>query len=381
MTNASRPLADLLSLLRPSARDTTLLCACLLDDERGRAALRSWSQSGPPADLLRPRCNRLFPLLAEAVRRSDLTLDPTVRSLLRAALASEEVRYEAYLRVFGPLLTAMVEDGIDPIVLKGAALAETVYPRPQLRHTHDIDLLIAPHQHSQAIASAQRCGWRPGAARDSFIHSSGLPLGLHTRVVRASFAPADFQALRQRTKTIPLAGLPLETLGPADALVHILGQALTSGTFFSLQWACDAILSVAHGEIDWELFTTEVTRGRLSWAYAEMLRYLRNDIGAAVPAEVVAAIENNAAGSARDQEAVIASMDAGAFRMGTMWERASTWPTRLALLKWMFLPGSTAAHAAAPDVPYWQLPLRSLRRGALGLIRRTQRQRAGSAHD
>jgi hypothetical protein len=357
-----------LSFLRPTAAGTALLRACLLEGERGKEALTTWLRSAPSADLLRPAGNRLFPLLAEAARRSEIALDPFVRSRLRAALASEEVRYEGYCQLLGPALAALLGDGVDILVLKGAAIAETVYPRPQLRHSHDIDVLVAPRQHAGAVARLQRLGWQreragPESDTDSFVHAFGLPLCVHTRWIRGSLGPTDFAALRSRARRIRLAGVLVPTPSPADALLHILGQAVTSGTFRSLVWACDAFFCVDRSEeMDWHLFARELRKSPLAPAYLQLLGYLHDNLDLALPGVITEALGRGETGlSWPDCEILIASLDAGAFGRRRMWA-ASRWATRMLLLKWLLWPRSDVARAISPDVPPWRLPFDNLRR-------------------
>jgi hypothetical protein len=362
------PLADLLSLLQPAPPDTTLLRACLLTDDRGKAAFRSWSNNGSSADLLPPRWNCLFPLLAEAMHRFALPIEPGVRSRLRAALLSEEARCQAYVAIAGPALTALAEGGIEVIVLKGAALAATVYPRPQLRHTHDVDLLVEQAQRGDARACLQRRGWRltrstSASATDTLTHASGLPLCLHTRLIRGSLLPENFNAFRDRAQPCAIAGNAALTLSPADTLLHVLGQAVTSGSTSSLRWACDAFFCVTRGpEVDWKVFNEELTKTQLAIAYDGLLHYLRDNLGLTFPTPVVAEIDRQATQATWWQrEALVASLDAGAFGRRRMWARAQSWPARLALLKWLLAPDSRLAQVIAPGVPRWRLPLDNLR--------------------
>jgi hypothetical protein len=368
----SSSLADLLSFLHPSPDDTTLLRACLLEDERGSTAFAAWSRSGAAAEVLPYHRNRLFPLLAEAARRFDAALEPTVRLHLRAALASEEVRYAAYLDVLRPALGALVEEGIQLIVLKGAALAETVYPRPQLRHSHDADLLLAADQQKRALSILLAHGWSlavapaPAASR-TLIHRNGLPLCLHTRLIRGSLHPIEFPVLRGRACALEVAGVKVMRLSPADALLHILGQAVTSGGFASLQWACDAYFCVERGEeIDWNLLTESLAASELSPAYCGLLLDLSKALDISLPEAVCGALDQAPrAVSWKQREALVAALALGGFGFRKIWRGGSvTWRTRAALLKWFLAPEARLATAVAPETPRWRLPLRNLRRAA-----------------
>lgn len=337
----------------------------------GRAALESWLRSGLGTDPLPPRLNRLFPLLAEATRRVEAPVERGVRSRLRAALASEEVRYEAYIRVLAPTLAALAQGGMTAIVLKGAALAETSYPRPALRHSHDIDLLLAPEERAEAIACLRQHGWSsaggaPDSGTDTLVHRFGLPLGVHTRLIRSSLPTTDFERLRARVRPLELAGVPALMLSRPDTLLHILGQAVGSGGFSALTWACDAFFCVAAGgSFDCSVFAGDLRQTPLAPAYAELLCYLRDELDVAVPSSVGESARRASPLPWQQREALVASLDAGAFGRRRMWARSRSWPTRLVILKWLLLPSGTVARAVAPGIPPWQLPLRNLRR-ALG---------------
>jgi hypothetical protein len=366
------PLAELLSLLRPTPADTTVLRACLFTDERGRLALESWTRHSSVSDLFAVRWNRLFPLLAEAVRRFGISLRPAVRSRLRAALASEEMRYEAYIRALCPALTGLKQEGLTPIVLKGAALAEGVYPRAALRHSHDVDLLFAKDERAAAIDVLGRHGWsrtaiEATAGTSMLIHSCGLPLGVHTRLVRGALQANDFAQLRARGREFSVADVQALTLSPEDSLVNILGQAVTSGTFPSLQWVSDAFYCLQRaGSFDWPLFLGELTKIGLATACIAPLWYLREAIELPVPDEADDLVRLAGATGWAEREALIAFLDAGGLGRRRMWSAAKGWETRAVLLKWLLLPRRDLADAILPSVPLWRIPLRNVKRAAIG---------------
>jgi hypothetical protein len=58
------------------------------------------------------------------------------------------------------VLAALTEAGLLTILLKGAALAYTLYPDPALRPMSDLDLLIHPQDLKQAVQVIQSMGYR-----------------------------------------------------------------------------------------------------------------------------------------------------------------------------------------------------------------------------
>ncbi len=69
-----------------------------------------------------------------------------------------ELRLESDLRT---LLQAFAEAGIQPLLLKGTALAYSLYPEPWLRPRCDTDLLIAEAEREKAEALLLRLGYQP----------------------------------------------------------------------------------------------------------------------------------------------------------------------------------------------------------------------------
>jgi len=61
------------------------------------------------------------------------------------------------------LLDALSAESIDVVVLKGAFLAQAVYPDAALRAMSDADLLVRDHELERAARVLQALGWRQGA--------------------------------------------------------------------------------------------------------------------------------------------------------------------------------------------------------------------------
>lgn len=130
--------------------------------------------------------------------------------VLRGALAlsRDELAREWAARCRGAqLIDDLRRDGIDTLVLKGAAFAARLYDDTEWRTAVDVDLLVAPEQHGAAGAALRRAGFEPGLlATDTF-----RPADVHAdEWVR----PRDGQAVDLH-RTIPGAGCPPERLWAA----------------------------------------------------------------------------------------------------------------------------------------------------------------------
>ena len=81
---------------------------------------------------------------------------------LRAAAAMEELN----ARELRAVLTLLAGEGIDPVLLKGAALARTHYRRPELRPRSDTDFMIPESAREHAARVLARLEYQRAAEID-----------------------------------------------------------------------------------------------------------------------------------------------------------------------------------------------------------------------
>jgi hypothetical protein len=288
-------LADALSILLPRADQTWLLRACLLAAEPGRDAWRQWqrhhrdvkaalSDDGSGA-------KQILPLLYAALKRNGADVDPSLRPYLTTSYAREEMRNEAYRAIGRAALEALAAHGVSAIVVKGAAVAEHVYDHPAQRHSHDIDLLVAPDDLDHAIPALEsarftRAPASPdhGALDVRLDHPSGLPVELHATLFAIPFYEPPRAEVWQHTRPAMVAGVPTRTLTPEMSLVHVCGHASYAWSRHCLRWVCDAWFIIEReGDLDWHQLLDIARRTRLTLPLLVMLRYLHDTLGARVP--------------------------------------------------------------------------------------------------
>lgn len=64
-------------------------------------------------------------------------------------------------RAYTGAASTLAQAGIRPMLLKGAAMNETIYPHPGLRSMGDIDVLVRPDEVDEAEALLRADGWTP----------------------------------------------------------------------------------------------------------------------------------------------------------------------------------------------------------------------------
>lgn len=311
-------MSDLLSELRrqllPSPPQTLIARVCLAAPPAAQAAWGEWIESNPNpvTALAHPRsgARRLLPLLHRAVSQQDLPAPREVKTYLRTAALRDELRYENFRKTARLALQALVAAGVEPVALKGAALAESYYPHPSLRHSHDLDLLVRESDFGRATECLERAGWRRrstiAAARHhhrSLVHPGGLAVCLHSRLLRLPHLgprPEEIDAVTIRGDAF---GVAVRKFNPQASLAAVCAQAGCHPSRITLNWISDAFFLLAgNPAFDWSTCVRYVREWQVSLPAAITVRYLADALGAPVPQDVCRDLDVSA-GQVQDKAA------------------------------------------------------------------------------
>ena len=363
-------LTDALSIILPSPEQTWLLRACLHPAESGRQAWEVYQRlvTDPKKAFKNPRLGgkTLAPLLLTALRNNGVVVDSSILPYLRTAYLREELRSNTYRSILRDALTALSSRRVSSIVLKGAALAETVYAEPALRHCDDISIFLREEDLLPAAALLSSCGFTPvrkklwpGVRPFTLIHESGLPLHLHRSlfcVTRYNVPPAD---LWTRSQTHVIAGIPTRILSPADNLLHVCIQAFSYSRRESPRWVADAWhVIVGHHDFDWDVMVDCAITNHLALPLYVTLRYLAEDLHAPIPEIILDRL--CAAASQTDVmrgEATLATaLAGGGLSLKSLARVTGGWRPRALVLKWILFPSRDYLRSAYHVGHPWLLP-------------------------
>ncbi len=232
----------------------------------------------------------------------DLPDEPAARLSNGAArVAAEQLNMTHEL---ARLLKVFNKSDVPVMLLKGAALTQTVYADPGLRPMSDLDLLVRPEHMDAAFGILEGAGCRRGAEllRDDFfprfyyetewLTNSPRPvrIDLHARALRplriSRTMPDD--ALWHGSRRIDIHGATAWIPSPEAMFIHLCAHAAYHGCA-RLIWLYDLRRFVDHhrGDMDWPLVLRLCRRWRLSLPVRVAIERCRDVVGNSCPSEVI----------------------------------------------------------------------------------------------
>lgn len=283
----------------PTAAQELLLQAAFRPGPEALAAWTAWCGSQPPEGL-DPGSQRLLPQVYANLR--GLGEGDSRLAALRRAYQLTRARNAVVLRDLAALLRAFRAEGIETLVLKGAALIALAYGDPGRRPLTDVDVLVPAARALDAISVLQRAGWASALAApetlvgvrhaDDFVDARGRRVDLHWAVLQECCEPGASDDFWRASVPLELEGAATRALCPADQLLHVCVHGARSSSVQPLGWAADAMAVLCAGgdPVAWDRLVAQTQARRLVVPMREALAYLRERLDADVPGDVSRAL-------------------------------------------------------------------------------------------
>ncbi|MEP7384004.1 MAG: nucleotidyltransferase family protein [Gemmatimonadota bacterium] len=245
--------------------------------------------------------------------RAQATPTPTLSDELRASF--ERVAMIAdftagYLEQrIGETMAALQARGVDALLLKGAALAASVYRSFAERPMGDVDLVVPGGQAEEAFQIFQTVGWRWDSAefpRERYRGHHHFPplldgrgmdarLELHTELfVEGSPFALDAAQLFRAGREVTIGKGRAIIPSPEHLLLHTCIHYTWSHMMLFGAWrAFRDVMALSDAGIDWDKFLADAERHRAASSCFWTLRLSERLAGATLPAEVMRRLQRS----------------------------------------------------------------------------------------
>jgi hypothetical protein len=209
-------------------------------------------------------CDAAAPYFFDRLKKAGLASDlpPDVRARFKRLLIEQTGRNIVMLRELAAAAAALNSRGIEPVLLKGAALMKTVYEHPGLRRLADLDLRVRKNETTSATDALRSIGYSPAGVRGHHINFTAqrefpVLIELHTHLFnpgnplhRLAF-PIDVESFAGRSLPLEQDGPRVRVPSPEDMVIHLVCHAVKE-RFGSLKYFADIYELQEKNIIDWE---------------------------------------------------------------------------------------------------------------------------------
>lgn len=276
-----------------------------------RADPASWDASRWGTALNVADWHRLSPALYAYLRAAAVAPAAVLNGLERAYLAN--AARSLYLRATTDrVLAALAAAEVPAMLLKGAALVQTVYPDPAVREMLDIDILVPPDRLGAARGALAPLGfapvpagpgsdrWQSAPAHDEALigEAEVVAVELHRHVAVAGEGHAfTLEGFWERARSAPASGHVIPSV--EDLLLHVCfhftrnrlgGSAHRRNTGGALAQIFDIGRIVEAETVDWDALARQA-RGYGLGARVFLGLFAAQAVGVPVPPEALASLE------------------------------------------------------------------------------------------
>jgi len=242
-------------------------------------------------------------------------LPAAVAKRLEVAFYASAARYVVHARLLAQLLAACQEVVLPVVLLKGMALAPTVYPTEAARPMRDLDVLVEQREAKRLEQLLLSLGWQPintnpnrppawewqfGGQQEFARQAAGgtVVLEVHWRAFKGGWARYashwDHQSVWHDQVPLVFDGLPAARLSDVDTLLHAISHTAINHHFHQAPLRSlldvDRIVRTYGGATLWRAFLERTRCFRLQTASYVTLHLSWQLFSTPLPTDLLAAL-------------------------------------------------------------------------------------------
>jgi hypothetical protein len=360
----------------PNDRQKLLLRTALME---GEPSAEAWHRVRPSFDLddPDPASQSLLPLVYRQLSRLGIEDPgfPKLRGIYRRTWYANQLLLERLKEA----LAAVEGGGGDPLVVSSWELPLRYYGDLGLRPVTTLNLLVRPNRVGRSAQALCDQGWTgPVEPSESFLRSrhyaryeraNGDKCFVYWGIFHEFSDPGrglEPEDLWGQPIDLELRGVPARALSPTDELLNVCVGGARPKSWPTVIWVADAIavLRAPDSAIDWQRLVRQATRLRATLRVHDAASFLRQELDAPVPAEVLEELRE----ARMSRREVLAHRAAGT-RFGPLGATPDT------LTRFLRLTSNVSVPRALVDLPRFlrdewglerrsQVPLAALRKSA-----------------
>jgi hypothetical protein len=221
--------------------------------------------------------HRVAPLLFEALSQApQLTLPSDIQEALWAQTLRSSATRLLCETTLAQVVSILRARQVEVIVLKGPTVAYSLYPRPELRMYHDLDLLCRARDYPALYEALSENGYtdagtlemrgshdklaeKPSpseshSVRGFYDPSGDMKLEVHFDALQLGLVDKNEQAFWRESRTLEVGGLELRMLAPEHQFLHLALHAHRH-CYSRLSWLIELDLLVRreYATMNWQL--------------------------------------------------------------------------------------------------------------------------------
>ena len=285
----------------PTENQELLLKACLFKEKHAIKAWKEWKYK-IDIDSIDEGSIRLLPLLYH--HRHTLGIEDPIltkaKEIYLRVLAKNHLMFHRAI----PIFKKLQEEGIELMLLKGAALTLLHYKNFAIRPQLDIDILVKPENATKAFEILKKENWKPAYEFPmktilNCRHSCGFDggaekqLDLHWSIhIKCREENAD-EVFWKKAVPVQFNDLFLQALNPSHQIFVDCIHGIRWDTRAPCRWVADVMTLVNSPEVtpDWDEIANLAIERKIVMPLLEGMRYLNHHFEANIPEKTISKLE------------------------------------------------------------------------------------------